>query len=159
MLFWVLCLLSSMKTFVAQTSISFFSMVENLHTVNYPKKTDFFKEQNADFSAKIHRVTLTKPGLLKKALYLRNLWINHPNFMHWYFGIYLQGLYIRNSIPTTRRTLRITSRWSLTRNVDYWNLIYLMNHHNFSVNLPIVFNYFYFVKKKSNHQVFIIQTI
>ena len=34
-----------------------------------------------------------------------------------------------------------------------------MNHHNFSVNLPIVFNYFYFVKKKSNHQVFIIQTI
>ena len=34
-----------------------------------------------------------------------------------------------------------------------------MNHHNFSVNLPIVFNYLYFVKKKSNHQVFMIQTI
>ena len=68
----------------------------------------------------VHKFTewLTKPGLLKKALYLRNLWINHPNFMHWYFGIYLQGLYIRNSIPTTRRTLRITSRWSLTRNVE-----------------------------------------
>ena len=57
-----------MKTFVAQTSISFFSMVENLHTVNYPKKTDFFKEQNADFSAQIHRVTLTKTLFVKKGI-------------------------------------------------------------------------------------------
>ena len=29
-------------------------------TVNYVKKPDFFKEQNAGFSAQIHSVTMTK---------------------------------------------------------------------------------------------------
>ena len=38
-------------------------------TVNYPKKTE--TEQNAGFSAQIHRVTLTKTWFLKKARYLR----------------------------------------------------------------------------------------
>ena len=36
-------------------------------TVNYPKKKYFFKEQNADFSAQMYRMTLKKPGLKKKA--------------------------------------------------------------------------------------------
>ena len=33
------------------------------------QKTGFFKEQNAGFSAQIHRVTLTKTWLRKKACY------------------------------------------------------------------------------------------
>ena len=39
------------------------------NTVNNPKKSGFFKEQNAGFSAQIYRVTLTKPGFVKKACY------------------------------------------------------------------------------------------
>ena len=39
------------------------------NTVNNPKKSGFFKEQNAGFSAQIYRVTLTKPGFVKKSCY------------------------------------------------------------------------------------------
>ena len=35
----------------------------------FQKKTGFFKEQNAGFSAKIYRVTLIKTWFLKKTLY------------------------------------------------------------------------------------------
>ena len=41
-----------------------------LYTENYPKKTSFFKEQNAGFSAQIDRVSLTKPGFKKGMLHL-----------------------------------------------------------------------------------------
>ena len=36
--------------------------------MNYSKKTGFFKEQNAGFSAQIHSVTLTKTWLFKKEM-------------------------------------------------------------------------------------------
>ena len=38
------------------------------HTVSYPEKTGFFKEQNAVFRAQIHSVILTKPGFKKGML-------------------------------------------------------------------------------------------
>ena len=41
--------------------------IEN--TVNYSKKTGFFKEKNVGFSVQIHSVTLKKPGLKKGILY------------------------------------------------------------------------------------------
>ena len=44
-----------------------------------------------------------KHGLLKKALYLRNLWINHPNFMHWYFHWYLSARFIYKKFNSNHR--------------------------------------------------------
>ena len=38
-----------------------------------PKKTGFFKEQNAGFSAQIHRLSLKKHGFKKKACYVKNV--------------------------------------------------------------------------------------
>ena len=59
---------------------------------------------------------------------------------------------ISKSNQTTRRTPRKTSRWSSTWNVE--NEINTSNHRNFSVDIPIVFIYFCFCKKKFkfNHQ-------
>ena len=44
-----------------------------VHTVNYPKKTGFFKEQNAGFIAQIYRVTQNKwqkPGSKNQTCYV-----------------------------------------------------------------------------------------
>ena len=88
-----------------------------------------------------------------KVKYLRHLKINHPYFFsESSFGIYLQISSERNSNLTTRRILRTTSRCSSTRNIEI--KFNERNHRNCWVNLPIVFIFFCFVKKKfkSNHQ-------
>ena len=54
-------------------------------------------------------------------------------------------LFDNNSYQTTRRTLRTSSSWSWQGMSK--SKLNISNHHNFSVNLPIVFIFFYFVKK------------
>ena len=58
--------------------------------MSYSKKTGFFKEQNAGFSAQIHSVTPTKPGLKKCMLALQSIRINLFSCLgDFYLGIHM----------------------------------------------------------------------
>ena len=83
----------------------------------------------------------------RKFKYIRQLWINHPNFFsECSFGIYLKVLYERNSNPTTKGEPREQHLGEVRQ--GKLKLKININHRNSSVNLSIVFFYFYFVKKK-----------
>ena len=55
------------KIFSAQEGISLYVHITLDKTVNYPKKTCFFKEQNMGYIAPIHRVSLKKKKKSLKA--------------------------------------------------------------------------------------------